>query len=334
MTRRFAVLPLVVSWLLALNASAIEASDEDEEKRGFTLDVALGWTATRGNDVQLGDRTTVHEEGFFDEETTFIPLITRMENDTIPFVRAGYRWKAWGVQGEYWQLETGGSLEGSFTNSGRGRSELVKFWDAWNGEFDDATSYDARNDLTLRSIRLDLTRAVARNLTLTAGLHVAQYENSRAENVQVENSLGFFSVKEARESESRVKGWLYGPCIGLRGSAHFGGSTRVGFSIAQSVLFGELDQEAVWRRSTDIPLVPVVAVDAPLTSRAAVPVTDLRLDLTFDLGDHLSLGGFAFVSAWLNAPLARGFSFPLEQWDAPTSTLVFASFGPMVKFRF
>ena len=333
--KRLVLLQLTLAWLFAVTAIAAQSNEDEEKKKGgFTLDVAFGWTATRGNDVQLGDRTTVSDDALFDEETVFAPIGTRMENDYMPIVRAGYEWEEWGVQGEYWHLETGGSLDGSFENSGPGRSELVQVWNAWHGEYAGATSYAAENDLSVRSIRVDLTRALTRTASLTAGLHVAEYKNSRGENVLEVGPVPLDFLEVTEEAESAVKGWLYGPSVGLRGSARFGKSAWVAFSFSQSVLFGELDHEASWIGSVNFPMMPTIAVDTALTSRVAVPVTDLRLDLTFDIGDHVSVGGFAFVSAWVDVPMARVFSMPLEQFDAPKSTLVFASFGPVVKVRF
>jgi hypothetical protein len=335
MMRKLVLLQLTLSWLFAANAIATQPNEEEEKKKGgFTLDVALGWTATRGNDVQIGHQTTVGDDNLFDESTTFTPLTTRMDSDFSPLVRAGYAWEKWGVQGEYWQIETGGSLEGSFENRRRGRTELVQLWDYWHGEFDDATSYAAQNDLSLRSLRVDLTRTVARNLSFTIGLHVAKYENTRAEEVTTENFFGPISIEETLDAPSLVEGWLYGPSVGLRGSADLGQSAHIGFSLSQSVLFTELDHEDSWERLSTLPSMPVIAVEAVLSSRAAVPVTDVRGDLMFDLGDHVSVGGFMLLSVWYDLPMARGFSMPLEQWEAPKSTLVFASFGPMVRIRF
>ena len=340
MMKRLVLLPLTLAWLFAVTAIAAQSNEEEEKKKGgFTFDVAFGWTATRGNDVQLGDRTSITRDELFEEDMVFDPLVMRMENDYMPIVRAGYGWEKWGIKGEYWQLETGGSIDGSFENSGNGRTEQIRFWDAWQGDFADTTSYSAENDLSLRSIRVDLTRAFSRNVSLAVGLHAAKYEGSRGENLHEEvgfpfELLFFDEIEVTQDTQSHIQGWLYGPSIGFHGSASLGKAARLGYSVSQSLLFGELDQEASWSGRTNFLLLPDAGVETATAERTAVPVTDLRLDLTFDLGDHVSIGGFALVSAWVDVPMAPEYSAHLGQWEAPRSTLVFASFGPVVKVRF
>jgi hypothetical protein len=267
-----------------------------------------------------------------------------MKNEFMPFARVGYEGLTWGVQGEYWQLETRGSLEGSFDNTEGARDELVHMWEAWFGEDNDRTGYAARNELSLISFRVDLTRALARNALFTVGAHVAKLENEREEDVQIEDRITFpdfffvpgssMTVERTAEGRSRVRGWLIGPSVGLRGTGFIGSSVEVGYAFAQSLLFTDLNHEASWTGRTSIPRNPLVQFDTALSSRAAVPVTDLRGALTANLGSHFSFGVFGFLSVWYDVPLARELSVLLEQWAEPRQTLVFASFGPIIKLRF
>jgi hypothetical protein len=342
--RRTLLFQTTFSLLLAWNVSAAQPADEEDDGGKLVIDLAYGWTATRGNDVQVGNRTSVSPRGLFDEDTTFEPLITKMENEFMPFARVGYEGRTWGLQGELWMLETRGSLVGSFDNTEGARDELVHMWEAWFGEDNDRTRYDARNDLSLYSIRVDLTRALARNVLLTVGAHVAKVENQRVENVQIEDRITFpdfffvrgssMTVERTAEGRSRVRGWLIGPSVGLRGTGFTGSLVEVGYAFAQSLLFTDLDHEASWTGRTSIPREPLVRFDTALTTRAAVPVTDLRGALTANLGSHVSFGVFGFLSVWYDVPMARELSVLLEQWTEPRRTLVVASFGPIVKLRF
>jgi hypothetical protein len=63
-------------------------------------------------------------------------------------------------------------------------------------------------------------------------------------------------------------------------------------------------------------------------------MTDFRASLTFDLGDHFSLGVLGLLSVWFDAPLAHRFSQATDGWNAVRSTLVFASIGPKLTVRF
>jgi hypothetical protein len=262
-----------------------------------------------------------------------------MESDYTPFVRAGYEGQRWGVQGEYWQLETRGSLDGSLGNSGSEQEERIQIWDGdWIsalGVLDHTIQYAAKNDLSVRSLRVDLTRSVAQGLMLTVGFHAAHYKNSRSERVEEHLLIFQETFEETIEVQSRVDGWLYGPSVGLRGSSALGRSTQMGFSLLQSVLFAELDHEASLTGTSTVPFFEsTIVADSALPSRVAVPVTDVRGDLTVDLGEHVSIGAFALLSVWWDVATARAFSAPLGNWEQPKSTLVFASFGPVVRVGF
>ena len=122
--------------------------------------------------------------------------------------------------------------------------------------------------------------------------------------------------------------------VALRGGSSLGSSARVALCLAHSLLFTDLNYEASWTDEVSPPFDPVIVLDASVSSRAAVPVSDVRGSLTFDIGEHVSVGVFALVSVWYDLPLAREFFGPLAKWTEPRSTLVFASVGLIVKVRF
>ena len=90
MNKSMHLLPLFIfsSWLIG-DARALQPHYE-ERKEGFIIELAFGWTATRGNDVHVGDQTSVSNQNLFDEDSTYQPLVTAMQNEAMPLVRLGY----------------------------------------------------------------------------------------------------------------------------------------------------------------------------------------------------------------------------------------------------
>ena len=123
-----------------------------------------------------------------------------------------------------------------------------------------------------------------------------------------------------------------GPSVALRGSSALGNAAGVGYSFSQSVLFTSMNHAAEWARRN--PFQTDIDVRTAISSRAAVPVTDLRGTLSFDLGEHVSIGALGFVSIWYSVPSALELSLPFEKWEEPQRTIVFASIGPFVTVRF
>lgn len=324
---------LALLWGGAATASAEDPTEAAREERtAFTLDLGFGWAAVRGNDVQVGSRVDL-VSGESRNQATLTPLVTEMQSDYSPFARAAYEGETWGIQGEYWQLETDGSVEGAFSSPLPEPEEDLEIWDGWLSRSAEVR-YGAANDLTIRSIRVDLTRNLGREWTVAVGFHAAELENTRAENVERDLSLPFVAAQELLEARSRVTGWLYGPSVGLRGSLSLGEVSRLDLSLAQSVLFSGLDQEASWSGTSTLSYATDLDVDSTFSSRAALPVTDVRAGLTFDLTGNVSLGAFALLSVWHEVPLAPAFSIARVKWEQPRSTLVFASAGPVVRIGF
>jgi hypothetical protein len=334
-SRRFCLVFLFA----AMNVAADEVPVERERNHGFFVDVSFGWTSIRGNDVQVGDRTTVSPVQSFDDGSRFEPLVTRMESEGVPFGRVGYEGEKWGVEGELWGLTTSGTVEGSFAQADVApRSEIVRMWDVWHGEDDDETSFRAGNELSFYSGRVHLTRILSPTFSIAVGAHLVRFENERSEEVRVSNTFSFpgfldprFSAEETRRGASRSEAWWVGPSFGVRGSTQVG-SLVAGFAATQSILFTEVDHEARWERA---PLfLEDITVSTSLKSRTSIPVTEFRGTFSLDVGEHVSVGAAGWLSIWYDVPGALEFSIPFEQWREPSSTLVLASIGPFVKLRF
>jgi hypothetical protein len=319
--------------MTVLLASAQENSDVDKKSR-FTIDGAFTLMGTWGNDVLVADTITIDER--FDLESGKIiseknakPLVTEMNNTGVPWAQISFEHGKWGISAELWTLATDGSTE-----TGDDPFDALRYQDATVDSFE--LDLRVTNNLSAWAVRVALTRALSNTLTLGLGLHAGELENRRSEALD----LVARSLRAVMETESKSTGTLVGPSVDLRGSARLGGKTRVSFLAAQSILFSTFDNETAWHSSSTVvgAIFETKGSVRRLTfdslTRVAIPVTDARAILTFDLGRHSSVGVLGLLSVWFDAPLAPQFSLATEGWNPASSTLVFASVGPMLTVRF
>ena len=122
-----------------------------------------------------------------------------------------------------------------------------------------------------------------------------------------------------------------------------GERVRVSFTVAQSLLFANSENEGAWEfgaheelQLLDLDLEKDTSrlVSLESSRRVSVPVTDLRGYLHWDVGEHWSIGVKALLSIWMNMPSAPPISVLSGRWEESKSTFVFASVGPVVTLRF
>jgi hypothetical protein len=232
---------------------------------------------------------------------------------------------------EFWTIDADGSTE-----TGDEPFDAFRLQDYVESVEPFELDLRAANNLSAWTVRVALTRALSNTLILGVGLCAGEFENRQNE------ELDLFSqpLRAVLETESKSTGTLVGPSVDLRGSASLGRKTRVRFLAAQSILLSTLDNEAVWESSSTIlgaifePTGSVRSLTLDSSTRVAIPVTDARAILTFDLGRYSSIGVLGLLSVWFDAPLALQFSWATEGWSPARSTLVFASVGPMLTVRF
>ena len=159
------------------------------------------------------------------------------------------------------------------------------------------------------------------------------------------------------ESKSRADyGFMTGPAIGFQGKASLGKVRFEGF-INQSVLFGEVDYSGLWTDINDIwvvtgpeggPFERVRRVDYrdgsfpfSKSENVALPVTELKLKVAYDVRDDISIGVGGFCSIWWDAPLAPKWSMPGDWvpdegkgWKLQEGTLRFAGTMATFEYRF
>jgi hypothetical protein len=220
----------------------------------------------------------------------------------------------------------------------------------WEVRFDDTydITYDARNELSLWTVRFEVSRELSRRLTLTAGFHGGELENSRSE-----TSLGetedpmftyFFDLPDRLETEAkaRMDATVIGPSVGIRFDSTPGKRWSLSLAGTQSFLFTRSKHEAdVYDLESYgefdsvffMPMEVVNTLETELSTSSLVPVSELRATASYGLGDHVAIGATALVSIWFDAPRALRFSFRTG-WDEPKETLSFVNVGPFVKVTF
>jgi hypothetical protein len=346
--RIFAALAVSAAMAMTVSLATAQESSDTEETSRFTIDGAFTWMGTWGNDVFVAETVKI-EERFDRESGTDIadeiakPFVTEMKKTGVPWTQIGFEHGKWGISAEFWTLGTDGSIE-----TGDDPMDAFRYHDLADTVEDFELDLRAANDLSAWTVRVALTRALSKSLTLGVGLHAGELENRRNEALEVVEQFAYpffdpVSIHEMRavlETESKSTGTLVGPSVDLRGSAKLGGKTRVRFLAAQSILFSTFDNETVWESSVTSsggffwPRSSVERLTVDSTTRVAIPVTDARAILTFELGRHFSVGVVGLLSVWFDAPLALQFSQATGGWDPASSTLVFASVGPMATVRF
>jgi hypothetical protein len=324
---------------MTLPSAKAQESSTDETTTRFTIDGAFTWMGTWGNDVFVGETITIdqrfdRESGMRIIEEDASALVTEMLNKGMPWAQIGLERGKWGMAVEFWTLETEGS-----TATGAEPFEAFRYHDVGNVVEEWELDLRAENELSAWAMRVVLLRALSKSLTLGVGLHTGKLENRRNETLEFVRPL-FDHETAIVETESKSIGTLVGPSVDLRGSAKIGGRTRVRFTAAQSVLFATFENQASWQSTVTYSedffgsMNRIEHLTSDNSTRVAIPVTDARAILSFDLGSHLSVGVLGLLSVWFDAPLAFRFSQLGNGWDAASSTLVFASLGPVVTVRF
>lgn len=338
--RMWTALTVITALATAVPGAKAQESSTEEQESSFTVDGAFTWMGTWGNDVSVGETITIDEQFDFESDTSISDenaraLVTEMQNRGVPWTQVGFVHGNWGVSAEFWTLDTKGS-----TGTGDEPFEAFRYHDLTATLEDVSLDIRAENALSVWAVRVMLLRALSESITVGMGLHTGRLENRRNETLALAGpAIFFFSVSGNLETKSNMIGTLVGPSVDLRASATIGGRTRVRFTAGQSVLFARFENETDWQSAVTTggffgPTNTIEHLSFDSSPRIAIPVTDLRAILSFDLGSHFSAGVLGLLSVWFDAPVAYQFSQATEGWNPARSNLVFASVGPTVTVRF
>ncbi len=291
---------------------------------------------TWGNDIPVAETISIDRQ--FDADSVAFDerinrLVAEMRRKGVPWIQFAFEHDKWGISAEFWTLDTSGSAQ-----TGDEPFEGFRYHDLADTLEDTELDVRAENKLSVWAARVLLLRKLSKPLTLGVGLHTAELDNRRNETLNLATAPLFFPLEAVLETDSKSSGTLVGPSVALRGSGKIGGRATVRFTAAQSILFASFEDQSKWQSTITFggDFLPdkreILTLDS--STRVAIPVTDARALLSFDLGSHVSVGVLGLLSIWFDAPLALQFSQATEGWNEASSTLVFASVGPTLTVRF
>jgi hypothetical protein len=201
--------------------------------------------------------------------------------------------------------------------------------------------YNVLEDTTIESWTLDLygLKTVAETpsttLRLQLGIRSADFDNDYRAVVGIRDLVG------ARLDASSNYDRMTGPLVGVAGEVRWGKSTLEGY-LGQSVVIGSVQLTGQSRQFTgrfDFAegAVPAFFAEELLRSEqdVAIPITEVRLEWSRKLGEHLAYGAGVHASAWWDVPVPPGVVPGVDGDEALLeNTLVFFGVLGSVKYTF
>jgi len=206
--------------------------------------------------------------------------------------------------------------------------------------------YQAENKLNVWTADLFSIRTLAEKSTsqidLAFGVKLGSLDNDRNEGRErrafVYDDFGpglHWDNQISLESTSEADyGLMTGPVLGFQGKVKYKRFGIEGF-INQSILFGRVKYTGLWEDIDDIwvvtgpeggPFEPVEQYEYDYGrfsfskhERAALPVTEIKLKVVYNITKKISIGGGGFYSIWWDAPVAPKWSMPGD-WVAGEGT--------------
>lgn len=169
-----------------------------------------------------------------------------------------------------------------------------------------------------------------RSIRMRLGLRLGDLDNDYRAVVGVEGVGG------RRLDGSSNYGRMMGPMIGFSGDIRFGRSTLSGY-FGQSVMIGDVELTGIGTDFTGpydtATFTEQERFNADL--EVAIPVTEFRIQWSYELTKKISLGAGANASAWWDATVPPGV-IPVEDGDTTIheNTIVFIGLAAGVELRF
>lgn len=300
---------------------------------------------------------------------SFSPINLDMKDRITLRAEVNYRKNQWGFGLSGWWFNTDASVSGRVTTPPGTPPTLiyvsgVRMWDhtimpvinELEASRFSPVDYWAKNDLGVWTIDISGIRTLAEkkdsNIDLTFGLKLGQLDNNRNEG-QRQREFIYHLFGTGRHSDSSLTGeskskadygLMAGPALGLSGKAKYKAFGLEGL-LNQSLLIGSVEQSGNFR-GIDDEWVVTGPVGGPFTrvgrveyfegnfpfskkETVALPVTEAKLKLSYDVTNNVSIGLGGFASIWWNAPVAPKWSMPAEflgggaGWRLQERTLTF-----------
>jgi hypothetical protein len=327
-------------WASAILA-AIAPCRAEEEKR-WTLTFQPMLMDAYGHDQHV---LTVHQVDLDSTPRTDSKTAVDLETDDGPAYRGTVEYRrvrwGWGLDFLWWNGSQDAADRSAAADGGGGPIEQIAFEVAdrtfLSSGPDQVLFYGILEDTDITAWTLDvyairsLTEMPQTNVHLLLGLRNADFDNDYRAVVGIDGMAG------SRLDASSNYGRMMGPLVGLTASGHVGRNTLRGY-LGQSVVLGEAELSSSSREFTG----PFIEAPSFFTEESfrerrdvAIPISELRLNWSYDLGERWSFGVAAETSAWWDVQVPPGV-IPIAGGDQALheNTLVFFGLAGTVSFAF
>ena len=357
--------------------SMVQAQDNWKIQLEYVWMDAYGYDEHVGDIVRYREEYSVDEAGNTTENygSTYEPINLNLKDKFTLRGELIYRRGQWFLGLSGWTFGTDDSISGRVTTPAMELTDTgyidymnsVRMWDhtivPLTNELEASglspVDYWAEDSLQVRTYDLFLGRTLAEkkdsftNFTLGAKFgSLKTRENLGQEQraflfdffgLTFDNHIRLESTAEANLDS------MIGPVLGFQGEAKWGKFMIEGFA-DHAVLFGKVEHTGLWEDIDDILWIDPVTSETVFhevytgefsfskNEAVALPVTELKLKVTYRITDNISIGVGGFYSIWWDAPVAPKWSIPGDWvsnegsgWNLQERTLIFG--GYMVALR-
>lgn len=358
-------------------ASIVQAQDGWKIQLEYVWMDVYGYDEHVGDVVRYREEYSEDDDGNYtlDYGATYEPINFNLKDKSSLRGELIYRRGQWFLGLSGWTFGTDDSISGRITTPAMeltdtgyiGYVNSVRMWDHTIVPVDNEleasgispVDYWAEDKLEVRTYDLFLGRTLAEkkdsfaNFTLGAKFgSLKTRENLGQEQRAFLYDLGGYTFDNQIRLESTAEANLdsmIGPVLGFQGEAKRGKFGIEGF-INHAVLFGKVEQTGLWIDIDDMLWIDPVTGETvwhdvltgefsfSKNEKVALPVTELKLKVTYHITDNISIGVGGFYSVWWDAPVAPKWSMPGDWvsdegtgWRLQERTLIFG--GYMVVLR-
>ena len=369
---------LVFSMILTFAVgSIVQAQDSWKIQLEYVWMDAYGYDEHVGDIVRYREEYSVDDDGNTTENygATYEPINLNLKNKFTLRGELIYRKGQWFLGLSGWTFETDASVSGRITTPEMELTDTgyiyyvnsVRMWDhtivpvvnELEASGISPVDYWAEDRLQVRTYDLFLGRTLAEKPDSFANFSLgAKFGSLKTRENLGQEQRAFLYDYEGYTFDNHIRlestteanlDSMVGPVLGFEGEAKRDKFRIEGF-VSHAVLFGKAEYTGLWEDIDDILWIDPVTGETiyhdvytgefsfSKDEEVALPVTELKLKVTYHITDTISIGGGGFYSIWWDAPVAPKWSIPGDWvsdegtgWRFQERTLIFG--GYMVALR-
>ena len=370
------IIGLSVMFVFAV-ASIVQAQDGWEIQLEYVWMDAYGYNEHVGDIVRYTEEFSEDAAGNYtlDYGATYEPINLNLKDKSTLRGELIYRKGQWFLGLSGWTFETDASVSGRITTPEMELTDTgyiyyvnsVRMWDhtivpvvnELEASGISPVDYWAEDRLQVRTYDLFLGRTLAEKPDSFANFSLgAKFGSLKTRENLGQEQRAFLYDYEGYTFDNHIRlestaeanlDSMVGPVLGFEGEAKRDKFRIEGF-VNHSVLFGKAEYTGLWEDIDDILWIDPVTGETiyhdvytgefsfSKDEEVGLPVTELKLEVTYHITDTISIGGGGFYSIWWDAPVAPKWSIPGDWvsdegtgWRLQERTLIFG--GYMVALR-